>query len=437
MTDADLLALITVVLCLLGSMFFSGSETAITTGLGEREAHRIIDEGGRNARVASLWAHHPVRVLATILVGNNLVNTLLGSVVTAATLRHLGGGAWGDWAVPIAVALTTAVLLVFGEIVPKAVGRTHARSLALPLLAALDVVSRVLGPLVWFFTMVTGLVLRSLGINDSATLLRPVTPDDLEYLLDVGEREGSVPVDQAAMLRGVLEFDDKVVRDIMVPRAKITAIDVAWDVERIIAVAKATGHSRMPLYERELDEVRGVLHVKQLVGHTEGLDRDSLIRLAREPLFVSESLLIHDLLARFKEERVHLAIVVDDGGQTVGVVTLEDVLEQIVGQIFDETDKAPRSPATSTSDGVVFVDGQDSLRRIEETFDVEFDEFDGVQSIGDLLTQLAGQMPIAGSIFVYEGLRFKVLAANAKKIIRVSVESLDLDDDDDGPSLAV
>jgi len=221
------------------------------------------------------------------------------------------------------------------------------------------------------------------------------------------------------------------------PDQDLHALDVAWDVERIIAVAKATGHSRMPLYERELDEVRGVLHVKQLVGHTEGLDRDSLIRLAREPLFVSESLLIHDLLARFKEERVHLAIVVDDGGQTVGVVTLEDVLEQIVGQIFDETDKAPRSPATSTSDGVVFVDGQDSLRRIEETFDVEFDEFDGVQSIGDLLTQLAGQMPIAGSIFVYEGLRFKVLAANAKKIIRVSVESLDLDDDDDGPSLAV
>lgn len=144
---------------------------------------------------------------------------------------------------------------------------------------------------------------------------------------------------------------------------------------------------------------------------------------------MSESLLIHDLLRRFKDERAHLAIVVDDAGDTVGVVTLEDVIEQLVGQIFDESDRAP---ALAPPDrGVKYLDGQSSLAKVEEALNVEFEDIDGVSSIGDLLTRLAGQMPGAGSVFVWEGVRFKVLAADATRIVRVSVERVEIEDYED------
>jgi CBS domain containing-hemolysin-like protein len=323
-------------------------------------------------------------------------------------------------------------VIVFGEILPKAVGKAYSHRLAVPALAVLNAVGKVLAPITFVTTRLTNRVLRS--ARDDNTGPARVTAEDLDYLVKVGQREGSIPADQAALLRRIFRFEDKIVRDIMVPRDRVTAIDLAWPVPRIVEAAQSSGHSRMPVYEGDLDRIKGVLHIKQLVAaqlRSQDPGRDTVQRLMRPPLFVSETLMVSDLLKRFKERRVHLAIVVDDGGHTVGVVTLEDVLEQIVGQIFDETDVAPQPSADAL--GVHFLDGQASLSRIEELFALEFEETEGVASLGDLLTQLAGQMPIAGSVFVIEGLRFKVLAADDRRVLRVSVEQVEIDagDDDD------
>ncbi|MCA9651915.1 MAG: HlyC/CorC family transporter [Myxococcales bacterium] len=425
MSDADTLGILVMVLCLAGSMFFSGSETALTS-LGPHQARKILEEGGRRGKTVSTWVEDPVRVLSTILVGNNITNTLMGSVATALAIRHLSGGQWGDWAVPVAVFFTTAVLLVFGEILPKAAGRIYAHRMALPVLSVLNGLNRVLGPVTWLLSRITELMLRRAQTQEAA---QKVTADELDYLVKVGQREGSIPADQAALLRGIFRFEDKIVRDIMVPENRVTSIDLDWDLERVIERAHASGHSRMPVYKGDLDHIVGVLHIKQLVGLHDAEAAD-LERVMRPPLFISESLLIQDLLQRFREQRVHLAIVVDDGGHTVGVVTLEDVLEQIVGQIFDESDHAPTGAIELA--GILYLDGQAPLTRVEEKLGVEFEELEGVDSVGDLLTQLAGQMPTTGSVFVYEGIRFKVLAANDRRVIRVSVELVEVDDDDDG-----
>jgi CBS domain containing-hemolysin-like protein len=212
----------------------------------------------------------------------------------------------------------------------------------------------------------------------------------------------------------------------MVPRDKVTAIDLNWDLPRVIDHAQKSGHSRLPVYEGDLDRIRGVLHIKQLVGVPD-LDGARLRSLFRSPMFVSESLLIQDLLRQFKQRRLHLAIVVDDGGHTVGVVTLEDVLEQIVGLIFDETDRPP-GHATAEA-GVHHLEGQASLTLVEELFDVEFDEYDGVDSVGDLITRLAGQIPQPGSVIVCESVRFKVLAADDRRVIKVSAELIEMEED--------
>ena len=426
MSDADTLGLLTAVLCLIASMFFSGSETAITS-LDERRARRIVEEGGFRGKVMNTWVDDPVRVLSTILIGNNVVNTLMGAVVTALAIRHLGAGPSGEYAVAIAVFVTTALLLIFGEITPKALGRVYGERVAVPALWFLNVLAKVLKPLLWLVSKMTNVMINRLVGDAGASMTNRVTADEIGYLVDVGHREGSIRAGQAALLQGIIRFEDKIVRDIMVPSDRVTAVNRAWVVKRVRDVAMRSGHSRLPVFEGSINNIVGVLHIKQLVGVPETGHID---RVMRPPVFISESLRLHDLLQRFKEHRVHLAIVVDDAGDTAGVVTLEDVLEQIVGQIFDESDRAPA--VQQEQPGFAFFDGQDSLTAVEERLAVEIEEeIEGVVSIGDLLTHLAGQIPIAGSVFVWEGLRFKVLAADARHVIRVSVEQVEADDDED------
>lgn len=430
MSDADILSLLVIVLCLLASMFFSSSETAITA-MGDRRARQLKEEGGPEAHAAALWVDRPVYVLTTILLGNNAVNTLLGTVVTAFTIRNLGSGPWAEYAVPLAFVGSTFVLLIFGEIVPKALGRVFSRSFAIPALRVLDVLGKITWPVNVVLVRSTELlVARATRGNDEAGSAR-VTTGELDYLVKVGQEEGSIPAEQAAMLQSIIRFEDKDVRDIMVPAEKVTFVDLRWDAARILEVARSSGHSRLPVYVGTTENIRGVLHIKQLIqlDHV-GFDASELASMLRPPMFVSESLLIGDLLKRFQEERVHLAIVVDDAGKTVGVVTLEDVLEQIVGQIFDESDRMPASHVQERH-GVWYFSGQDTLATVDTKLGVDLEVDGGVDSVGDLLSRLAGQMPAAGSVFLYDGLRFKVLAADAKRIIRVSIERVEDNDDDD------
>jgi putative hemolysin len=400
-------------------MFFSGSETAITTFDAHR-AQRMVEENSRAGRIMAFWVQDPVRVLSTILVGNNLVNTLMGAVITAMAIRHLEGTAWGDYAVGLAVFVSTALLLVIGEITPKALGKLLSDRVTIPALWLLRVLSRVMAPLLWIVMPLTNRLIRRAAPEAaaSATFAR-VTSDDISYMIKVGHREGSIAADQAALLSGIVRFEAKIARDIMIPESRVTAVNLAWDVRQVREVAVRSGHSRFPVYDGSLiKNVKGVLHIKQMVGLA---DSDSVARLVRPAMFIGQSMRLHDLLQRFKEQRVHLAIVVDDAGDTVGVVTLEDVLEQIVGQIFDETDRAP-FPGVADLAGAHMVDGQDSMRHIEELLGVELPELEGVGSVGDLLTHLAGQIPNAGSVFLWEGLRFRVLEADARHLVRVRVD---------------
>lgn len=419
MSDGDVLGALTILLCLVGSFFFSGSETAITSFDAHR-AQRLVEEGGRDGRVIEFWVKQPVRVLSTILIGNNLVNTLMGAVVTAMAIRHLEGTPWGEWAVGVAVFMTTALLLILGEITPKALGKLYSDRVTVPALWILRVLGRVMTPLLWVTTGLTDrMIKRATEDAPSGSFARVITSDDISYMVKVGHRDGSIPAHQAALLAHIVRFEAKIARDIMIPENRVTAVNVEWDVRQVRELAMRTGHSRLPVYEGTLiKNVKGVLHIKQLVGMA---DNDRVTRALRPPVFISETMRLPDLLQRFKDQRVHLAVVVDDAGDTVGVVSLEDVLEQIVGQIFDETDRAPTA-AAAEADGAHVLDGQDSLTRVEELLGVDIPEVENLISIGDLLTHLAGQIPIAGSIFVWENLRFRVLEADARHVIRVRVD---------------
>ncbi len=431
MNDSDILSLLVIALCLIFSMFFSGSETAITS-YDMRRAERVKNEGGRDGRVIATWVDRPVWVLSTILLGNNIFNTMLGATATAFAIRIFEGGPQESWSVPIAVIVSTALLLVFGEIVPKAVGRQYSSTIAIPVLRLLHVFGRLTYPITAALSGVTQWVLRRARPEADGSM--DVTTGELDFLVRKGWAEGSIRTDQAVLLRKVFSFEGKHVREIMVPITRVTMVELGAPLEEIRRAARDSGHSRLPVYKGGHDDIRGILHIKQLVGgvdHDEGAE--TLGNIIRRPMFVSESILVLDLLKRFKEQRSHLAVVVDDAGHTVGVVTLEDVLEQIVGQIFDETDEDAGSSSGSSEASNLF-HGQDPLVKVQERFRLDEDELEGlegVESVGDFLTRLAGEMPRAGSVFVAHELRFKVLAADEKKITTVRIEAVDAGEDED------
>ena len=434
MSDSDILSLLVIGLCLVFSMFFSGSETAITS-FDARRAERIKLEGGRDGRIMGTWVDRPVWVLSTILLGNNVFNTLLGATATAFAIRLFEGGPQERWSVPIAVLVSTALLLIFGEIVPKALGRMYAGRVAIPVLRTLDVFGRLTYPVTALLVAVTERVLRRANPRDGSSM--DVTTGELDFLVRKGSAEGSIPVEQAELLQQVFRFEGKHVREIMVPISRVTMLEEGSTLSQIRRVARESGHSRFPVYAGgSRDDIRGVLHIKQLVGG--GFPEDGPVRLAgslsRDPLFVSESMLVLDLLRRFKEQRLHLAVVVDDAGKTVGVVTLEDVLEQIVGQIFDETDATPPPMLVPGQGASNLFDGQDSIETVRQRFNLDedfLDGVDGVESVGDYLTRLAGEIPSAGSVFVAHEVRFKVLSGDERHINVVRVETVDAGEDED------
>ena len=241
MTDADKFSVLVFALCLACSFFFSGSETAITS-FGDRKARRMQEDGGREGKLLGWWLDKPIEVLTTILLGNNVVNTILGATATAMTIRHLQGTQWGSWAVPLAVFATTVLLLIFGEIVPKALGKLFTGKAAIPALTVLYALSRAALPFVWLLSKITDRVIRR--AHDPAQNGARVTSGELGYLVKVAEREGSIPAEQAQLLEQVFRFEQKVVRDIMVPRDRVVAVDLSWPLARILGVAHSTGHSR-------------------------------------------------------------------------------------------------------------------------------------------------------------------------------------------------
>ncbi|HEY0135021.1 MAG TPA: DUF21 domain-containing protein, partial [Nannocystis sp.] len=218
-------------------MFFSGSETAITSFDAHR-AQRMVEEDGRSGKVMAFWVRDPVRVLSTILVGNNIANTLLGAVITAMAIRHLEGSPWGDYAIGAAVFVATALLLVIGEITPKALGKLFSDRFTVPALWVLKLVSRIIAPILWIVMPLTNRLIRRAApdANASASLAR-VTSDDISYMIKVGHRDGSIAADQAALLSSMVRFEAKIARDIMIPENRVTAVNLAWDVRQVREVA--------------------------------------------------------------------------------------------------------------------------------------------------------------------------------------------------------
>jgi len=394
--------------------FFSSAETALTA-LGEARVRHLAETRGWRGALLRLWQRHPERILSALLLGNTLVNVGMGSVTALiADEMGLSNG------LVVLTGITTLMLLIFGEITPKTFAKRHATGFALALIPLVAAVYFLLWPLAWLFVQIPRGLSRAMKVEASS---ESVTSQELEYLIELGARQGSLDKVKERLLSSVLAFTEVLVKEIMLPRTQVIALEEGASYEEVMKLATESELSRIPVYRGTMDEVMGILYVKLMLADLrKGLDpaHFQIAKYVKRPFFVPEVMKVSRLLAEMQRRKTHIAIVVDEFGGTSGIVTLEDVVEEIVGEIHDESDVEEKKLRVQ-SDGVILADGAVSLRELEEHLGVDFPEEGDYETLGGFLTATAGRVPPSGSLVVWGGLTFTVKGADERRVLKVEV----------------
>lgn len=402
------------------SALFSGMETALVS-ISEVKLRARRDDGEKLTRLLRLWLDTPNDVLAVLLIGNNLVNITASALATDFTERMLEGSPYAGFGIPIAVGAMTLLILIFGEVAPKTFAKHHPDQY-LRMLPLLNGFAWLMTPLSRLLVGLTGRVVGAMG-GDVDGERAIVTEEDIEEMVRVGQREGSIDAEATRLLTGVLELDEKVAREIMVPRSEIYAIQQDAPVTELIAKITEAGYSRYPVYNERIDDIVGVLYAKDLLSAAlEGkLDTVALSELVREPMICPENIPVENLLVDMKRNRVHLAIVASEYGGVAGIVTLEDIVEEVFGDIYDEHD-AEKEPMRSVGDTSWLVEGVVTLHDLEDKLGVDLSsEDDDFETVAGLLMKAAGRMPEPGFQCETQGVHFEVLSADATRLLEVAV----------------
>lgn len=399
---------------LVGSAFFSGSETAVTT-IGRGKLLALQERHPRRRKSIEWLLEDMQRALTVILIGNNLVNIAASAVATSVALALIGSEG-----VLVAVAFMTVVIVIFGEILPKSVAIVKYEPFVIAALPVLRIIHVFAKPLILATTGVVHFFGALFRVDLSARHTF-VTREEIEQMVDIGEASGAIEEDERRMIHGIISFEETRVYEIMIPRTDMIAISSETTLEEAVAVFQECGHSRVPVFERSPDHIVGILYVKDIIGAIRlGKFDENISGLKREALFVPEMMRIADLLDIMKGKRVHMAIVVDEYGGTAGLVTLEDLIEEIVGEIQDEYDEET-PPLQKEAEGSYLVKGYMDLEDLSEEIGYPFVSAD-VDTIGGLILSLAGRFPDQGQRLYYGNWDIEVLEVEDHriKLIRLS-----------------
>lgn len=414
--SSDVFGFALIFVCLLCSGFLSSSETAVTS-LDPLKVKHILASRGERARSLRLWAHHPERVLATILIYNNVVNILASSVATTMAIRYFESRAVG-----IATGTMTLLILVFCEIIPKSFAKAHAEPVAIISMWVVGAIYRISSPLVRLFSGLARWVLSRFSQGPSE--YHNVTEEQLEFMVNEGHRTGVIKDMKRNIIEGAFGFDETRVKEIITPRTQMKCLPEEASLKQALSLAVETGHSRLPVYRDSLDQVVGLVLVKDLIAIQEDAGRrhpPPLADVMREPFFAPESKTIMRLFVDLKKTKNHLAIVIDEYGGTAGLVTMEDILEEIVGEIQDEHDE--EDPSFVRIDACTFeVDGSTDLDDFLNFFELEPFDHDA-DTIAGWVTDQTDEMPQIGQSVELAHLSISIsqVAHRRVKTIRVKV----------------
>ena len=401
------------VICVLLTAFFSSSEVALIS-ITRAKARTLVNEGKQGSKAVAALKDSPEHLLITILIGNTLVTTAAAAIATAVAIQI-----FGDIGVGIATVFVVIVLLVFGEIGPKIYAARASDSFALTVAPVILFLSRIFTPFIWIVERVS----PTFGIGKEVG--EPsVTEEEIKEWIDVGKEDGTIEQGEQEMLYSVLEFADTTAREIMTPRVDVTLMEDTVTFEEAIRIFNETGFSRIPVYHDQIDNITGILNVKDIFSAMVSHRKDSTIKeVMYDPMFVPETKKIDDLLKELQVHRVQMAIVIDEYSSFVGIATVEDILEEIVGDIMDEYDKE-EPEIQNISEGVFVVDAQMWVDDINERMEIDLPVDESYETIGGLIIDRLGHIPLhpGEKIEINEGkIILAVMQMHGRRIVKVKV----------------
>jgi len=404
---------VVLILLVLLSGFFSGSETALMAVSRIRIRHQM-EKGNKRAERVHRLHKRPNRMLSTILLGNNLVNIAAASLATKMAIDFFGSKGLG-----IATGVMTLIVLVFGEIIPKGYANRHSERIALLISGPIELLVTVCYPLIKLLTNFTNLVIKGLG---GEVKKRPlVTEEEFLTLVDVGAEEGVIELDEREMIEGIFEFGETTVKEVMVPRTEMNVLEVDTSVDKALDYVLETGNSRTPVYEKGIDDVKGILYTKDLLRYIRDGSRDlKLEGVLRPAYFVPDTMKLDDLLQEFQKRKIQIAMVVDEYGGTAGLVTLEDLLEEIVGEIEDVHDKDVVMLKRLNSNTAV-VDARMDIEELNEAFGVNLPSEGDFETVGGLVVSTFGRIPPVGERVLVGEVAIIVEEADDKSVSSVKM----------------
>jgi CBS domain containing-hemolysin-like protein len=403
---------IALVLLLALSAFFSGSETALVS-LSKGRAEGLVREGRRGARALYALKSDPQRMLIAILIGNNLVNIAASALATVIATKLLGNFGPG-----LAVGVLTVLVLVFGEITPKSLATRYSERISLVVAPIILGLLRSVGPVVTVFQKITD-ALGNAAADGSGDPM--VTESELISMINYGEEEGTIEGSERELIERAFAFTDLVVEDVMTPRHKVFSLDGRKSLIDSMSSLISTPYSRIPLHEDDPDEVLRILHLRDLLPvFARGYNgNENLSSLAREPNFVPDSQSITETITSFRNQQQHLFIVVDEHGTMRGIVTFEDLLEELVGEIYDERDEVPRAIEKLDKDRIA-LDGAAEIRIVEEFFGIDLSR-KATDTVNRWILEQTERIPKNGEKFQFEGLEVTVKSASRRRIGEVII----------------
>ena len=397
--------LIFLILC---SAFFSSSETGMLS-LNRYRLKHMAKEGHKGAKRVTILLSRPDRLLGTILVGNNVVNILAASIATV-----LAVDIWGEAGIAIATAGLTIVVLIFGEITPKTLAALRPELVAFPASRLLLLLQRLLYPVVWTTSTISNVLLRLLGIDPSQRASDSLSTEELRSV--VRESGAGMPKNRQNMLLGILDLERVTVDDIMIPRNEVTGINLDDDLESIISLLTNTTHTRLPVFRTDINQIEGIVHMRQiarLLTHNE-LSKEALLAACNEPYFVPEGTPLSTQLINFQKQKRRIGIVVDEYGDVIGIVTLEDILEEIVGD-FSNQDTLRSPDIHPQEDGTQVIDGAAYIREINKALDWHL-PCDGPKTLNGLVTEALESIPDSAVCLKIGPYRLEILQSSDNRV---------------------
>lgn len=398
------------------SGFFSGLEVALV-GTSEATVERLVKEKVKGAKALQKLKSNPGWMMSSVNLGNNLVNIGSASLATVVSIQIFGENGVG-----IAVGIMTFLVIIFGEVTPKTYCNANATKIALRCSGILIAFSYAFYPVVWILEKMTRGIIKMTGSGYTPPAL---TKEEIGGIIEQGRRDKALDKHETELVHGALEFDDRIIRSVMMPRTKMFRLQSEMQLIEAADIIHKSGHSRIPIYGKDQDDIVGILHVRDILTHLKEpeLQKKSLKEFVREPIYVSQEKRMSSLLKEMQAKNTHMAIVVDEFGGVEGLVTLEDLIEEIVGEIHDETDtKKPQYEKVDAN--TIITNGDIEIDVINEIFKTDIQQGEDYSTLNGLLHEKLHDIPKSGDMITINNLSIKVEKVSKNKPIIIRIEKM-------------